>query len=127
MLEIHLNDYQYEELQKKILFLNKYDFDFKYIYEMNRYWKEFCFDLINELYQKDLLDTLYNKDSKLDNINYLLSFLKNNYQQIIDDNKLTIDFQDYIELNDYITLDDWLKDPHHQLKQNEMGFFLIQE
>ena len=59
MTKIRLEDYQYNDLIEEKLFINKYDLDFKYLYEMNRYWKEFCFDLLNELYRKDLLENLY--------------------------------------------------------------------
>ena len=128
MTKIRLEDYQYNDLIEEKLFINKYDLDFKYLYEMNRYWKEFCFDLLNELYRKDLLENLYNAaQTDLSNIDYLLIFLKNNYKIIIEENKLEIDFRDYIELNDYATLKEWLKEKNHLVEQNENGIFLIQE
>lgn len=128
MTKIRLEDYQYNDLIEEKLFINKYDLDFKYLYEMNRYWKEFCFDLLNELYRKDLLENLYNAaQTDLSNIDYLLIFLKNNYKIIIEENKLEIDFRDYIELNDYTTLKEWLKEKNHLVEQNENGIFLIQE
>ena len=128
MTKIRLKDYQYNDLIEEKLFINKYDLDFKYLYEMNRYWKEFCFDLLNELYRKDLLENLYNAaQTDLSNIDYLLIFLKNNYKIIIEENKLEIDFRDYIELNDYATLKEWLKEKNHLVEQNENGIFLIQE
>lgn len=128
MTKIRLEDYQYNDLIEEKLFINKYDLDFKYLYEMNRYWKEFCFDLLNELYRKDLLENLYNAaQTDLSNIDYLLIFLKNNYKIIIEENKLEIDFRDYIELNDYTTLREWLKEKNHLVEQNENGIFLIQE
>ena len=128
MTKIRLEDYQYNDLIEEKLFINKYDLDFKYLYEMNRYWKEFCFDLLNELYRKDLLENLYSAaQTDLNNIDYLLIFLKNNYKIIIEENKLEIDFRDYIELNDYTTLREWLKEKNHLVEQNENGIFLIQE
>ena len=128
MIKIRLEDYQYNDLIEEKLFINKYDLDFKYLYEMNRYWKEFCFDLLNELYRKDLLENLYNAaQTDLSNIDYLLIFLKNNYKIIIEENKLEIDFRDYIELNDYTTLREWLKEKNHLVEQNENGIFLIQK
>lgn len=128
MTKIRLEDYQYNDLIEEKLFINKYDLDFKYLYEMNRYWKEFCFDLLNELYRKDLLENLYSAaQTDLSNIDYLLIFLKNNYKIIIEENKLEIDFRDYIELNDYTTLREWLKEKNHLVEQNENGIFLIQE
>ena len=128
MTKIRLEDYQYNDLIEEKLFINKYDLDFKYLYEMNRYWKEFCFDLLNELYRKDLLENLYNAaQTDLSNIDYLLIFLKNNYKIIIEENKLEIDFRDYIELNDYTTLREWLKEKNHLVEQDENGIFLIQE
>lgn len=128
MTKIRLEDYQYNDLIEEKLFINKYNLDFKYLYEMNRYWKEFCFDLLNELYRKDLLENLYSAaQTDLSNIDYLLIFLKNNYKIIIEENKLEIDFRDYIELNDYTTLREWLKEKNHLVEQNENGIFLIQE
>lgn len=128
MTKIRLEDYQYNDLIEEKLFINKYDLDFKYLYEMNRYWKEFCFDLLNELYRKDLLENLYSAaQTDLSNIDYLLIFLKNNYKIIIEENKLEIDFRNYIELNDYTTLREWLKEKNHLVEQNENGIFLIQE
>ena len=128
MTKIRLEDYQYNDLIEEKLFINKYDLDFKYLYEMTRYWKEFCFDLLNELYRKDLLENLYSAaQTDLSNIDYLLIFLKNNYKIIIEENKLEIDFRDYIELNDYTTLREWLKEKNHLVEQNENGIFLIQE
>ena len=128
MTKIRLEDYQYNDLIEEKLFINKYDLDFKYLYEMNRYWKEFCFDLLNELYRKDLLENLYSAaQSDWSNIDYLLIFLKNNYKIIIEENKLEIDFRDYIELNDYTTLREWLKEKNHLVEQDENGIFLIQE
>ena len=128
MTKIRLEDYQYNDLIEEKLFINKYDLDFKYLYEMNRYWKEFCFDLLNELYRKDLLENLYSAaQTDLSNIDYLLIFLKNNYKIIIEENKLEIDFRDYIELNDYTTLREWFKEKNHLVEQNENGIFLIQE
>lgn len=128
MTKIRLEDYQYNDLIEEKLFINKYDLDFKYLYEMNRYWKEFCFDLLNELYRKDLLENLYSAaQTDLSSIDYLLIFLKNNYKIIIEENKLEIDFRDYIELNDYTTLREWLKEKNHLVEQNENGIFLIQE
>ena len=128
MTKIRLEDYQYNDLIEEKLFINKYDLDFKYLYEMNRYWKEFCFDLLNELYRKDLLENLYSAaQTDISNIDYLLIFLKNNYKIIIEENKLEIDFRDYIELNDYTTLREWLKEKNHLVEQDENGIFLIQE
>ena len=128
MTKIRLEDYQYNDLIEEKLFINKYDLDFKYLYEMNRYWKEFCFDLLNELYRKDLLENLYSAaQTDLSNIDYLLIFLKNNYKIIIEENKLEIDFRDYIELNDYTTLREWLKEKNHLVEQDENGIFLIQK
>lgn len=118
MNKVKLNNYQFEELNNEILFINKYDIDFKYIYEMNRYWKEFCFDLLNELQLKNLIMA---KQANL------LTFIKNNYKMIIEENKLNIDFRDYIELNDYVTLKEWLEQKNNFIEQNENGIFLIKE
>lgn len=128
MIKVKIDEYQFNELNQGILFINKYDMDFKYLYEMNRYWKEFCFDLLNELYRKDLLENLYSAaQTDLSNRDYLLIFLKNNYKIIIEENNLNIDFKDYIELNDYVLLEDWLKEDNNSIEQNENGIFLLQE
>ena len=118
MIKVKIDEYQFNELNQGILFINKYDIDFKYLYEMNRYWKEFCFDLLNELQLKNLM---------MAKEEYLLSFLKNNYKIIIEENNLNIDFKDYIELNDYVLLEDWLKEDNNSIEQNENGIFLLQE
>lgn len=118
MIKVKIDEYQFNELNQGILFINKYDIDFKYLYEMNRYWKEFCFDLLNELQLKNLM---------MAKEEYLLSFLKNNYKIIIEENNLNIDFKDYIELNDYVLLKDWLKEDNNSIEQNENGIFLLQE
>lgn len=125
MKQIKIYDYQYEELIEKKLFINKYSLDLKYLYEMNRYWKEFSFDLLNELYRSDSLESLYDFNSNLADPAYLLTFLKNNYKMIIEENKMKIDFRDYTELNDYITLEEWLKEDNHFINKNEYGIFLL--
>lgn len=124
MMRAKIANYQFEELSKEILFINKYDFDFKYLYEMNKYWKEFAFDLINEIYQACVTDPLIGISTKKDD---LLIYIKNNYKMLIDKYRLKIDFKDYIELNDYVTLKEWLKEPFNNIEQNENGFFLIKE
>ena len=118
MVKVELNDYQFNELNEEILFINKYDIDFKYLYELNRYWKEFCFDILDQLQLRNLIMT------KQEN---LLTFLKNNYKMIIENNKLDINIKDYIELTDYVTLKEWLEEKNNSIEQNKDGIFLIQE
>ena len=59
---------------------------------------------------------------KFDN---LLTFLKNNYKIIIEENNLDIKIEDYIELNDYITLKEWLEVEDNNIEMNEKGIFLV--
>ena len=128
MQQIMLQDYQYNELLEEKLFINKYDFDFKYLHEMNRYWKEFAYDIICELCRTDNLNLLHYSYLDLQNINAeLLTFIKNNYKIIIEDYKLNVDFRDYIELNDYVSLKEWLKDDNHFINHNEYDTFLIRK
>lgn len=104
-----LEDYQLEELYSNKLFVNQYGLDLMYNYELNRFWKEFAFDLINELKENNIY-MIYSND-KSD----LLNFIKNNYKIIIEKHNLKIDFRDYVELNDYLSIQDWLKDDDNKI------------
>lgn len=104
-----LEDYQLEELYSNKLFVNQYGLDLMYNYELNRFWKEFAFDLINEL-KENTIYMIYSND-KSD----LLNFIKNNYKIIIEKHNLKIDFRDYVELNDYLSIQDWLKDDDNKI------------
>lgn len=104
-----LEDYQLEELYSNKLFVNQYGLDLMYNYELNRFWKEFAFDLINELKENNIY-MIYSND-KSD----LLNFIKNNYKIIIEKYNLKIDFRDYVELNDYLSIQDWLKDDDNKI------------
>lgn len=104
-----LEDYQLEELYSNKLFINQYGLDLMYNYELNRFWKEFAFDLINELKENNIY-MIYSND-KSD----LLNFIKNNYKIIIEKHNLKIDFRDYVELNDYLSIQDWLKDDNNKI------------
>ena len=104
-----IENYQLEELQNKELFINKYDLSLKYSYELDKYWKEICFDILkaivftrnNEItLEKDFFEYYNNKET-------LISLIENF--------KINIDFRDYIELNDYITLEEWLKDDFNDI------------
>lgn len=104
-----LEDYQLEELYSNKLFVNQYGLDLMYNYELNRFWKEFAFDLINELKENNIY-MIYSND-KSD----LLNFIKNNYKIVIEKHNLKIDFRDYVELNDYLSIQDWLKDDDNKI------------
>ena len=104
-----IENYQLEELQNKELFINKYDLSLKYSYELDKYWKEICFDILktivftrdNEItLEKDFFEYYNNKET-------LMSLIENF--------EINIDFRDYIELNDYITLEEWLKDDFNDI------------
>lgn len=103
-----INDYQLEELQNKKLFINRYDLDLKYSYELEKYWKEISFDVLKEMVlTKDeviLEKDFFNNYNKLDKIQSIIKYFK-----------LNIDIRDYIELNDYITLEEWLKEENNDV------------
>ncbi|MBQ9731165.1 MAG: hypothetical protein IJV94_03515 [Bacilli bacterium] len=98
-----IEDYQLKELQLERLYINKYDLSLIYSYELNRYWKEFFFDIIVELSKKEG-STIHISS------NNVFNDLKKDYKHIIKIFNLNIDFKDYIELNDYLSLHEWLKD-----------------
>lgn len=104
-----IEDYQLEELNKERLFVNKYDLSLKYSYELNVQWKEFFFDLLNELAHKDKVIV-----PKLDN-KTLLESLKGDYELIIALHDLKTDIRDYIEITDYISFKDWEKQEGNEL------------
>ena len=110
--------YQLDELNDEILFISKSDMSLKYLYELNLYWKEFCFDILDQLQLRNLIMT------KQEN---LLTFLKNNYKIIIENNKLDINIKDYVELNDYITLKEWLELDNTCIEQQGDRVFLSQK
>ena len=85
-------------------FINRYDLSYKNICEMERYWKEFFFDLLDELYQANLTDPLVNIANKR---NDLFIYLKNNYKMLIEKYRLKIDIKYYVEINDYIPFSEW--------------------
>ena len=113
-----LEDYQVKELEDEQLFINIYDLDLKYIYEMNANWKEFFFDLLEEWSKKDrLYFGGYNES--------LFDFLKKNYNNIIKENHLKIDIRDYINLTDYISLEAWEQLSGNFLIKTDNGFYLV--
>lgn len=115
-----LEDYQLEELYSNKLFVNQYGLDLMYDYELNRFWKEFAFDLINSLKEKNIYMVYGNDKSDL------LNFIKNNYKIIIERYNLKIDFRDYVELNDYLSIQDWLKDDNHKIICFDGKYHLMQ-
>lgn len=118
MKKIKIETYFYNDLIEGIMFINKYDIDFKPLHEMNRYWKELFFDILDKIQLKNLV--MVRQEN-------LLTFMKNNYKMIIEENHLDIDFRDYIELNDYVTLEEWLSMDNHTIDYDENGIYLIEE
>ena len=55
-----IEDYQLKELEDKTLYINKYDLSLKYNYELASTWKEFFFDILDELLERNY------KESRLD-------------------------------------------------------------
>ena len=115
-----LEDYQLEELYSNKLFVNQYGLDLMYDYELNRFWKEFAFDLINSLKEENIYMVYGNDKSDL------LNFIKNNYKIIIERYNLKIDFRDYVELNDYLSIQDWLNDNNHKIIYFDGKYHLMQ-
>ena len=113
-----IEDYELEELGKKRLLINKYGMDLLYTYEVNRYWKEFFFDVIDKLAQKR--GFIIRQDEKS-----LFDDLKKDYYNLIERNNLDIDINDYIEINDYITFEEWLKDENHDYVIVKDGIYLL--
>ena len=101
---IKIENYQLEELQSKKLYINKYDLTLKYSYELEKYWKELCFDILKAIVLTRNSEIILEKEffKHYSNIETLLSLIKNF--------DVNIDFRDYIELNDYISLEEWLKE-----------------
>lgn len=99
-----LADYQYEELQKGVLFINEYDLDLKYQYELDIYWKEFFFDVMEKIADKRDFYVKTSEDGES-----LLDYFKRDYKFIIEEYNLDIDIRDYIELNDYIPYEEWIE------------------
>lgn len=101
---IKIENYQLEELQSKKLYINKYDLTLKYSYELEKYWKELCFDILKAIVLTRNSEIMLEKEffKYYSNKETLLSLIKNF--------DVNIDFRDYIELNDYISLEEWLKE-----------------
>lgn len=114
-----IEDYQIEELENGNLFINKYDLSLKYLYELNPCWKEFFFDLLNELVSKKSF--YIRQDSK----ESLLDYMKRVYPNLIERYDLKIDFRDYIELNDYVSYSEWIKEEHNFIAFKDMDLYLI--
>lgn len=104
-----IENYQLEELHNKKLFINKYDLDLKYNYELDKYWKEICFDILKEIVLSKNSEIMLKKEffKNYNNKQTLVSLIKNF--------KINIDMRDYIELEDYITLEEWLKDSSNDI------------
>ena len=104
-----IENYQLEELQNKRLFINKYDLTLKYSYELDKYWKEICFDVLKAIVLTRNSEIMLEKAffEHYNNKETLMSLVKNF--------NVNIDFRDYIELNDYITLEEWLKEDYNDV------------
>lgn len=101
---IKIENYQLEELQSKKLFINKYDLTLKYSYELEKYWKELCFDVLKAIVLTRNSEIMLEKEffKYYNNKETILSLIKNF--------NVNVDFRDYVELNDYISLEEWLKE-----------------
>ena len=110
-----LEDYEYENLRKGLLYINKYDLSLMSIWELNTYWKEFGFDIINKLMRTP-------EDFIIPKVD-LLDYIKNNYDNIIKKYRLNIDIEDYVEIMDYVSYNDWIKE--NDIAHVKSGKYLI--
>lgn len=117
-----LADYQYEELQKGALLINEYDLDLKYQYELDIYWKEFFFDVMEKIADKRDFYVKASKDGES-----LLDYFKRDYKFIIEEYNLDIDIRDYIELNDYIPYKEWIERMGNFIAFKEWDMYLISD
>lgn len=117
---IKIEDYQLKELQDEVLFINKYDLNLKYNYELNIYWKELFFDILEAL-------TLNDFEFHLDFLaqNSLFNYMKNNYKNIIKNFHLDIDIRDYVEIADYISYKKWSDNSNNGIAYFKDGIYLI--
>ena len=106
---IKIENYQLEELQSKKLYINKYDLTLKYSYELEKYWKELCFDVLKAIVLTRNSEIMLEKEffKHYNSKETLLSLIKNF--------DINVDFRDYIELNDYISLEEWLKEDYNDV------------
>ena len=115
-----IEDYQLKELEDKTLYINKYDLSLKYNYELASTWKEFFFDILDELLERNgTIDDVPND-------NNLFAYCHNNWKRIIKENDLRIDIRDYIELTDYISLEEWEQQINCFIVSIEKDFYLIE-
>ena len=106
---IKIENYQLEELQSKKLYINRYDLTLKYSYELEKYWKELCFDVLKAIVLTRNSEIMLEKEffRHYNNKETLLSLIKNF--------DVNVDFRDYVELNDYISLEEWLKEDYNDV------------
>ena len=115
-----IEDYQLKELEDKTLYINKYDLSLKYNYELASTWKEFFFDILDELLERNgTIDDVPND-------NNLFTYCHKNWKRIIKENDLRIDIRDYIELTDYISLEEWEQQINCFIVAIEKDFYLIE-
>ena len=115
-----IEDYQLKELEDKTLYINKYDLSLKYNYELASTWKEFFFDILDELLERNgTIDDVPND-------NNLFTYCHKNWKRIIKENDLRIDIRDYIELTDYISLEEWEQQINCFIVSVEKDFYLIE-
>ena len=115
-----IEDYQLKELEDKTLYINKYDLSLKYNYELASTWKEFFFDILDELLERNgTIDDVPND-------NNLFTYCHKNWKRIIKENDLRIDIRDYIELTDYISLEEWEQQINCFIVSVKKDFYLIE-
>lgn len=98
-----IEEYELENLKKGLSYINKYDLSLISVWKLNTYWKEFFFDIFNQICKQDLGMTIISGEDSL------FDYMKNNYYNIIKKYKLDIDIKDYVEITDYISYEDWMK------------------
>lgn len=99
-----IEDYEWQNIRKGLSYINKYNMSLISIWELNTYWKEFFFDIYNQIHKQGLGMTIISGEESL------FDYMKNNYYNIIKKYKLNIDIRDYVEITDYISYHDWMHD-----------------
>ena len=104
-----INQTTYKLLEEGESLINAWNLDIKHNWELDIYWKQFFFDIIEQLVERN--EITFTKDWLHEGS--FFEYFKCNYQEIIDDYDLSITIDDYEELVGYMPFSDWkeLNDP----------------
>lgn len=98
-----INQGTYNLLEEGESLINAWNLDIKHDWELNTYWKEFFFDVIKELVERN--EITFTKDWLHEGS--FFEYFKRNYQEIIDNYDLSITIDDYEELVGFMLFSDW--------------------